>query len=219
ARPGVIGSYFVRGLTFFIFLFGFVPGLVYGVAVGTIRCDRDVYRGMQKHMEVIGGYLVLMFFVAQFVYLFGASNLGLLFAIKGAEMLRALGLGPVPLAVSVVLLTATLNLCMGSASAKWAILAPVLVPMFMLLGYSPEFAQATYRVGDSLTNIVTPISSNFPLVLMFVQRYLPRAGIGTLMATMLPYAAANLVCWTGWLVFWLLMGWPVGPAAPLWFAR
>ena len=217
AKPGFIGSYFVRGLTFFIFLFGLAPGLAYGLAAGTIRGDAAVYRGMQKNMELVAGYLVLVFFIAQFVNLFNWFNLGVLFAIEGAAALKTLALGPVPLLVGLILLTATVDLFLGSAAAKWAILAPVFVPMFMLLGYSPELTQATYRVGDSITNIITPLSSNFPLVLMFVQRYLPKAGIGTITAAMLPYSAVNLVGWTALLIAWLLLGWPLGPGAPLFY--
>lgn len=217
AKPGFIHSYFVRGLTFFIFLFGLAPGLAYGLAAGTIRGDTEVYRGMQKNMELVAGYMVMVFFIAQFVNLFNWSNLGVLFAIEGAAVLKALSLGPVPLLVGLILLTATVDLFLGSAAAKWAILAPVFVPMFMLLGYSPELTQVTYRVGDSITNIITPLSSNFPLVLMFVQRYLPKAGIGTITAAMLPYSAVNLVCWTMMLVAWLLLGWPLGPGAPLFY--
>ena len=217
AKPGFIGSYFVRGLTFFIFLFGLAPGLAYGLAAGTIRADTEVYRGMQKNMELIAGYLVMVFFIAQFVNLFNWSNLGVLFAIKGAAALKLLALGPVPLLVGLILLTAVVDLFLGSAAAKWAILAPVFVPMFMLLGYSPELTQVTYRVGDSITNIITPLSANFPLVLMFVQRYLPKAGIGTITAAMLPYSAVNLVGWTAMLIAWLLLGWPLGPGAPLFY--
>jgi aminobenzoyl-glutamate transport protein len=217
AKPGFIGSYFVRGLTFFIFLFGLAPGLAYGLATGTIRNDVTVYRGMQKNLELVAGYIVMVFFIAQFVNLFSWSNLGVLFAIKGAAALKTLGLGPVPLLVGLILLTATVDLFLGSAAAKWAILAPVFVPLFMLLGYSPELTQVTYRVGDSITNIITPLSSNFPLVLMFVQRYLPKAGIGTITAAMLPYSVVNLVCWTAMLIAWLLLGWPPGPGAPLFY--
>ncbi len=215
AKPGFVGSYFVRGLTFFIFLFGLAPGLAYGLAAGTIRGEAEVYRGMQKNMELIAGYLVMVFFIAQFVNLFNWSNLGVLFAIKGAGALKLMALGPVPLLVGLILLTATVDLFLGSAAAKWAILAPVFVPMFMLLGYSPELTQATYRVGDSITNIITPLSANFPLVLMFVQRYLPKAGIGTITAAMLPYSAVNLLAWTALLIAWLVLGWPLGPGAPL----
>ena len=214
-QPGFVGSFFLRGLVFFIFVFGLVPGVVYGVAAGTIRSDNDVYRGMQKNMEVVAGYVVVVFFISQFVTIFGWSNLGVIAAVKGASFLKALELGPIPLLLSLIVMTATIDLMLGSASAKWALLGPVLVPMFMLLGYTPELTQTAYRVGDSLTNIITPLSSNFPLVLMFFQRYDPRAGIGTLTATMLPYSLANVVAWSVMLVAWVMMGLPTGPGAPL----
>lgn len=213
--PGFLGSYLVRGLVFWIFVFGLVPGLVYGVAAGTIRRDRDVYAGMAKNMEVVAGYIVAVFFIAQFVNLFAWSGLGVVAAVKGAALLKATGLGAIPLMVGLVLLTATIDLVMGSASAKWAMLGTVMVPMFMLLGYSPELTQTAYRVGDSLTNIITPLSSNFPLVLLFFQRYEPKAGIGTLSATMLPYTMVNAVAWTLFLVLWVWLGIPTGPGAPL----
>jgi aminobenzoyl-glutamate transport protein len=215
AKPGFIGSYFVKGLVFFIFLVGLVPGLAYGIAAGTIRSDRAIYEGMQKNMEVVAGYLVVIFFISQFVNLFNWTNLGVVLAVNGADVLRSLHLGPVPLLIGLVLLTSSIDLMIGSAAGKWAILAPVFVPMFMLLGYSPELTQAAYRVGDSCTNIITPLMSNFALVLMFVQRYEPRAGIGTMTATMLPYTLSFLLSWSLLLVTWVLLGWPVGPGAPL----
>lgn len=214
-RPGFLGSYLVRGLVFWIFVFGLVPGLVYGVVAGTIRRDRDVYAGMAKNMEVVAGYTVAVFFIAQFVNLFAWSGLGVLAAVEGAAVLKAAGLGAIPLMIGLVLLTASIDLVMGSASAKWAMLGTVMVPMFMLLGYSPELTQTAYRVGDSLTNIITPLSSNFPLVLLFFQRYEGKAGIGTLSATMLPYTVVNTVVWTLFLVLWVWLGIPTGPGAPL----
>jgi aminobenzoyl-glutamate transport protein len=215
AKPGFVGSYFVRGLVFFIFLVGLVPGLAYGFAAGTIRSDRDIYQGMQKNMEVIAGYLVVIFFIAQFVNLFNWTNLGVILAVNGADLLRGFHLGPIPLLLGLVLLTSSIDLMIGSAAGKWALLAPIFVPMFMLLGYSPELTQAAYRIGDSCTNIITPLMSNFALVLMFVQRYEPRAGIGTMTATMLPYSVCFLISWSLLLVMWVLIGWPVGPGAPL----
>ncbi len=214
-RPGFIGSFFLRGLVSWIFVFGLVPGLVYGVVAGSIRSDVDVYRGMQKNMELIAGYTVIIFFIAQFVNVFAWSNLGVILAVNGAMFLRALQLGPIPLLIALVVMTGLINILLGSSSAKWAMLGPVLVPMFMLLGYSPELTQTAYRVGDSLTNIVTPLSSNFPLVLIFFQRYMPKAGIGTLTATMLPYSFANLLGWTLMLVLWVLLQLPTGPGASL----
>lgn len=218
-RPGFIGSFFLRGLVFWIFVFGLVPGVAYGVAAGTIRRDADVYKGMQKNMELIAGYIVVVFFIAQFINVFNWSNLGVILAVNGAATLRALELGPVPLLVGLIVVTGAIDLLIGSASAKWAMLGPVLVPMFMLLGYSPELTQTAYRLGDSLTNIITPLSSNFPLVLMFFQRYVPKAGIGTLTATMLPYSVANFIAWTLLLLAWVGLGWPTGPGAPLFLLK
>lgn len=212
-RPALVDSVVVRGLVFFLFVGGLVPGLVYGRIAGTIRSDRDLYRGMQENVELLAGYLVVIFFIAQFVNLFAWSNLGVVVAVHGANALKALDLGPVPLLLSLVLITAALDLVLGSAAAKWAMLGPVLVPMLMLLGSTPELTQAAYRVGDSITNIVTPLASNFPLVLMFVQRYEPKAGIGTVTATMLPYSIVNLLVWPLLLVGWMLLGWPLGPGA------
>ncbi len=217
-QPGFVGSYFLRGLVFFIFAFGVLPGLAYGLAAGSIRRDRDVYRGMEKNMEVVAGYVVMVFFIAQFITLFGWSNLGVIAAVRGAAFLGALHVGPIPLLLALVAMTATIDLFVGSASAKWALLGPVLVPMFMLLGYAPELTQTAYRVGDSLTNIITPLSSNFPLVLMFLQRYDKKAGIGTLTATMLPYTLINAVVWPLMLVVWVWLRLPTGPGAPLFLA-
>lgn len=215
ANAGVLGSVLVRGLVALLFIFGVLPGVAYGIAAGTIRRDADVYRGMQQSMETVASYLVVVFFIAQFVALLSWSNLAIVAGVRGAAFLRALDLGPIPLLIMLVFVTAAVDLILGSASAKWAMLAPVLVPMFMLLGYSPELTQTAYRVGDSLTNIITPLASNFPLVLMFLQRYDEKAGIGTLTALMLPYSLANAVCWTAMLVAWVWAGLATGPGAPL----
>jgi aminobenzoyl-glutamate transport protein len=137
------------------------------------------------------------------------------FAVNGATALKALGLPAVPLFVSFILLTAAVNLFMGSASAKWALMAPVFVPMFMLLGYSPELTQVAYRVGDSVTNIITPMMSYFALIIAFFQRYEPRAGIGTLVATMLPYSVVFFLGWSVMFAVWLGLGLPIGPGAAL----
>lgn len=211
AKPAFVDSVLVRGLVFFLFLGGLVPGVVYGRLAGTIRRDADVYKGMQQNLELLASYLVVVFFIAQFVALFTWSNLGVVVAVHGATLLKAMQLGPVPLLLALVLVTAALDLVLGSAAAKWAMLGPVLVPMLMLLGSDPALTQAAYRVGDSITNIVTPLASNFPLVLLFVQRYEPKAGIGTITATMLPYSLVNLVVWPLLLVGWMLAGWPLGP--------
>jgi aminobenzoyl-glutamate transport protein len=211
---GVLHSPFLKGIVALIFLFGVGLGVAYGAGAGTIRSDRDVIRGMGQQMSTLGGYMVLVFFAAQFVAFFNWTNLGLIFAVEGAEFLKGAGLHQVPLMLSFVLLAAVINLAMGSASAKWALMAPVFVPMFMLLGYPPELTQTAYRIGDSVTNIISPMMSYFALIIAFVQRYLAKAGIGTLVSVMLPYSVTFLVGWSILLVAWMLLGWPVGPGAP-----
>jgi len=211
----VLHSPLLTGIVAFIFAGGVLLGVAYGIGAGTVRRDTDVLKSMSKAMETMGAYLVLVFFAAQFVAVFNWTNLGLIVAVEGAALLKALGLGTVPLVVSFVALSALVNLAMGSASAKWAILAPVFVPMFMLLGYTPEFTQAAYRVGDSVTNVISPMMSYFALIIAFVQKYDPRAGLGTVVALMLPYSVVFFVGWTLFLVLWALSGLPVGPGAPL----
>jgi aminobenzoyl-glutamate transport protein len=211
----VLYSPFMDGIVTFIFLGGLLAGLAYGIAAGTFKSDADVVKGMKESMESLGLYMVLVFFAAQFVAYFKYTNLGIIFAIKGAEVLKASGLGPIPLMLCFVLLAAAMNLSMGSASAKWAFMAPVFIPMFMLLGYSPELVQGVYRIGDSSTNLISPMMSFFALIVAFVQRYDSKAGIGTVIATMLPYSVAFLVAWTVLLVVWMLLGLPLGPGAAL----
>jgi aminobenzoyl-glutamate transport protein len=205
----------MHGIVTFIFFGGFLAGLAYGIAAGTFRSDADVVKGMKEAMESLGLFMVLVFFAAQFVAYFKYTNLGMIVAIKGAELLRASGLGPIPLMLSFLLLAAAINLAMGSASAKWAFMAPVFIPMFMLLGYSPELVQGVYRIGDSATNLISPMMSFFALIVAFVQRYEPKAGIGTVIATMLPYSIAFLTVWMVMLAIWLLLGLPLGPGAGL----
>ena len=217
----ILRSYFVRHLVPFIFATGVGLGLSYGLAAGTIRGDRDVVKGMEKSMATLGSYLVLAFFAAQFIAYFNWTNLGIITAIEGAALLQSLGLEklPIPLMIALILFSAFINLFMGSASAKWALLAPIFVPMFMLLGFTPELVQAAHRVGDSCTNLITPLMSYFPLILMFAQRYEKSAGIGTMIATMLPYSVAFLLCWTLLLVLWIAIGLPVGIDAPLYLTE
>lgn len=211
----LLHSPLLKGVVSLIFLFGVVAGIAYGIGAGTIRNDADVIKGMDQSMSTLGGYMVLCFFAAQFVAFFNWTQLGLVFAVNGAKGLEALGLSAVPLFVSFILLTAVVNIFMGSASAKWALMAPVFVPMFMLLGYSPELTQVAYRVGDSVTNIISPMMSYFALIIAFFQRYEPRAGIGTLVATMLPYSVVFLLGWSVMFAVWLGLGLPIGPGAPL----
>jgi aminobenzoyl-glutamate transport protein len=211
----VLHSPFMHGIVVFIFLGGLLAGLAYGIAAGKFRNDTDVIHGMKESMASLGLFMVLVFFAAQFVAYFKYTNLGLIFAINGAEFLKASGLGPIPLMLCFLLLAAVLNICMGSASAKWAFMAPIFIPMFMLLGYTPELVQGVYRIGDSSTNLISPMMSFFALIVAFVQKYDKRAGLGTVIATMLPYSVSFLLAWGLLLALWLLAGLPLGPGAGL----
>jgi aminobenzoyl-glutamate transport protein len=215
ATGDLLRSPFTQGIVAFIFFGAMIMGVAYGIGARTIRNDSEAIEGMGKSMETLGVYIVLCFFAAQFVAFFKWTNLGLIFAIKGAGALEAAGLGDIPLIISFVLLSAVINLAMGSASAKWAIMAPVFIPMFMLLGYSPELVQATYRVGDSVTNVISPLMSYFPLIVAFMKKYVDDAGIGTVVATMLPYSFAFFIVWTLLLMAWLWLGLPLGPGATM----
>jgi aminobenzoyl-glutamate transport protein len=193
-----------------IFLLFLLPGVVYGIFSGSVRTSKDVINGMSKAMSGMGYYLVIMFFIAQFIYAFGQSNLGVLLALEGAEVLKKLAMPGAITITGIVLLTGFINLFVGSASAKWALLAPIFVPMLMQLGISPDLAQAAYRVGDSSTNIITPLMPYFPLVVVFCQRYVKSTGIGTVTAMMLPYSVVFLVVWTAFLLLYWAVGLPLG---------
>jgi aminobenzoyl-glutamate transport protein len=220
-NPTFLSSYVMRGMIFFIFLYGLITGLAYGLGAKTIRSDSDVIHGMDASLATMASYLVMAFFAAQFLAFFNWTNLGTVLAVKGAESIKALNLqnSPVLLMVALVLLTGAINLVIGSASAKWALMAPIFVPMFMLLGYSPELVQGAYRVGDSCTNIITPLMAYFPLILTFAARYIGTTGLGTMIATMLPYSIAFMVSWTLMLILWIVIGIPMGPGAGLYLAR
>lgn len=206
----ILKSPFMSGIVALLFLGSALAGIAYGIGAKTVKSDADVMKGMSKSMETLGAYIVLVFFAAQFVAYFNWTNIGLIVAVKGADGLRASGLGPIPLTIAFVLVSATINLVMGSASAKWAIMAPVFIPMFMLLGFSPEFTQAAYRVGDSITNIISPMMSYFALIVALMQRYDTKAGIGTLVSTMLPYTVVFFIGWIILLVIWILFDLPLG---------
>jgi aminobenzoyl-glutamate transport protein len=214
---GLLHSPFLSGIVALVFIVFGGCGVAYGIGAGTYKSDSDVVTGMAKSMETLALYLVLIFFASQFVAYFNQTNLGLIVAVEGAKMLNASGLTSIPLVVVFVLVAGFLNLFMGSASAKWALMAPVFIPMFMLLEkpLSPEFTQVAYRIGDSTTNIIAPMMSYFALIVAFVERYDTKAGIGTVIATMLPYTIVFLFVWVLLLVVWMILGLPVGPGAPI----
>ncbi len=196
-----------------IFLLFIIPGVVYGYVAGTVANHRDIIAGMTQAMSGMGYYIVMAFFAALFIAEFGRSNLGALFALQGAAWLEAAALPGVFTIVGLVLITGLINLFVGSASAKWALLAPIFVPMLMQLGISPDLTQAAYRVGDSSTNIITPLMPYFPLVVVFCQRYVKSTGIGTVVAMMLPYSLGFLVVWSAFLVLYWTLGLPLGLGA------
>lgn len=214
---GLLRSPFMSGIVAIIFMAAAILGIAYGIGAKTLKSNYDIINGMGKAMSTLGTYIVLVFFAAQFVAYFNWTNLGLIFAIKGANAITALGLGRISLMIALVLISALINLVLGSASAKWAILAPVFIPMFMLLGYSPEFTQLAYRVGDSVTNVIAPMMSYFAMIVAFIERYDKKAGIGTIVATMLPYTIVFLVAWLILLIIWINAGIPIGPGAPLFY--
>lgn len=207
----VLKSPLLHGIVVLVAVYFGVAGLLYGRLNGTWRRAADCVPALEDTLRQLSGYLVLMFFAAQFVAWFKWSQLGEMLAITGAGGLRALDLSPVLLLVLFVLLTALIDLFIGSASAKWALMAPVFVPMFLLAGIAPEATQAAYRVGDSTANIITPLMPYFAMVVAFAQRWQKDTGVGTLMALMLPYSLALLLGWTLLLALWLGLGWPLGP--------
>ena len=205
------GSVILPGMVVIVSLWAAVCGALYGYVVGTFRRGNDVVEAMEHSMRDMAGYLVLMFFAAQFVAWFDWTKLGVILAISGAELLRAMDLGVVTMLLAFMLTAAAINLFIGSASAKWALMAPIFVPMLALVGVAPEATQMAYRIGDSSTNIVTPLMPYFAVVLAVARRYRQDLGVGTLIAMMLPYSAAFLLVWMLLFATWMAAGLPLGP--------
>jgi aminobenzoyl-glutamate transport protein len=203
----------MQGIVPLIFLLFLIPGVVYGYVAGTVKSHRDIIVGMSKAMSTMGYYIVLAFFASLFIAAFARSNIGALMALKGAAGLQALAMPPTVTIAGIILLSGFVNLLIGSASAKWALLAPIFVPMLMQLGISPDLTQAAYRVGDSTTNIITPLMPYFPLVVVYAQRYVKGTGIGTLVSMMLPFSVAFLISWTLFLIAYWWLGIPLGIGA------
>lgn len=211
----VLRSPVIKGVIALLFIFAAAGGIAYGIASGKFRSDNDVINGMSGSIKTLAAYIVLVFFAAQFVAYFKWSHLGEIMAINGAIFLKSINIGTIPLLLLFILLAGTINMAMGSASAKWAIMAPVFIPLFMELGYSPELSQVVYRIGDSVTNLISPMMSFFALIIAFFQKYDKNSSIGTIISTMLPYTFAFFIFWSLLLVVWVYFGWPLGPGAPL----
>lgn len=200
----------MRSIVPLIFLLFLIPGVVFGYVAGKFRSSKDMVDAMTKAMTGMSYYIVMAFFCALFVNAFAGSNIGALLALKGATVLKSMALPGSVTMFGIIFLTAFVNLFVGSASAKWALLAPIFVPMLMQVGISPELTQAAYRVGDSSSNIITPLMPYFPLVVVYCQKYVKRTGIGTLVSIMLPYSLTFLVCWTIFLILYWTLGIPLG---------
>ena len=204
------GSTFMNGLIPIVALLFFVPSVVYGKIAGTVKDEKEVSNHMGNAMSSMGGYLCLAFVAAQFTSYFNYTNLGTIIAVKGAAILESANVGTIPLLIGFILITAFINLFMGSASAKWAIMAPVFIPMFLKLGMDPSVAQIAYRIADSSTNIISPLMSYFAMIIVFTQVYDKKAGIGTITSLMLPYSMTFLIGWSIMLLIWITAGIPVG---------
>lgn len=212
---GIIDSPFMSSLVPVILILFFVPGLFYGIATKSIKSDKDVADQLTDTMATMGMFIVLAFTAGQFVVYFSESNMGLVLGVYGAEFLDTINLSGIPLIITFVFVVGFLNLFIGSATAKWAMIAPIFVPMMMQLGYSPELTQMAYRIADSTTNIITPLMTYFALIIAFAQKYDKKMGIGTLISVMLPYSIAFLISWTIMLIVWMLLGIDLGPGAPI----
>lgn len=216
----VSGSPLLNSIVALIFIFFMIPGIVYGAVAGTVKNDRHVIDGMANSMSTLGLYIVIVFFAAQFVAFFGWTNLGQIVAVKGAQFLENVGVTGPSIVILFILVAAFVNLMIGSASAKWAVTAPIFVPMLMLIGYSPEVVQAAYRIGDSISNIITPMMTYFGLILAFANRYDKNLGIGTIISMMLPYSIFFFIGWAILFFLWVFVfGLPVGPDAPTFYSQ
>lgn len=209
------GSPFMNSIIVLIALYFFIPAVVFGFLSGKFKSEKDVAASLGSAMSSLGGYIALAFVASQFINYFNYTQLGTILALAGANFFKSAGIGAIPLMILFILFSGFINLFMGSASAKWTMLAPVFVPMFMLLGYSPELTQVAYRIGDSCTNLITPLMSYFAMIVVFAKKYDKDAGIGTLISTMVPYSIFFMIGWTILLIIWMTLGLPLGPGANL----
>ncbi|WNF38492.1 AbgT family transporter [Bacillaceae bacterium IKA-2] len=218
----IINSPFFSSLVPIILILFFVPGLVYGKLTESIKNDKDVadqLSATMATMATMGAYIVLAFAAGQFVAYFNETNLGMVMAVKGAEFLESTGFKGIPLILTFIVVAGSINIFIGSASAKWAIMAPVFIPMMMEVGYSPELTQLAYRLADSTTNIISPLMPYFAIVIAFAQKYDKKIGIGTLISTMIPYSIAFSIIWVLMLIIWMTLGIDLGPGSPILYTK
>ncbi|NLS08581.1 AbgT family transporter [Nesterenkonia sp. MY13] len=213
----VVESPFMSSLAIILVIVFFIPGLVYGIVTNVVKNDTDAVNHISKYLAGMAMFLVLAFTAGQFIAYFEQTNLGLILAVIGADTLETINLTGIPLVIVFMLFVGLVNLFIGSASAKWAMLAPIMVPIMMQLGISPEFTQAAYRVSDSATNILSPLMTYFALIIVVAQRYDKRIGIGSLVSVMLPYSLAFWAVWTAMTIGWMGLDLPLGPNAPIYY--
>lgn len=209
-NPNLLGSYALKGVVSLIFILGSLLGIVYGKVSGSFKKTNDIIAAMQDSMSTMAPYIVMVFFASQFIALFNQSNMGIILAVNGSTFLKSLDLHTGVLILGFILLTVILDLVIGSASAKWTLMAPIFVPLFILLDIRPELTQAAYRVADSVVNIISPLMIYFPMIMAFANKYDPKAKVGTLIALMLPYSIFFLIFWSVMLLAWIYLGWPLG---------
>ncbi len=219
--PDAVGAERLRPLfgaiAVLMFLLFLTTGWAFGAVTGSIRSHRDVVGMMGKGLQPLLPYVVLILFAAQFVAMFGWSNLGPITSIAGADLLKGLGVPPALLLPMLTTLTAWLDFLIASQSAKWTVMSPVATPMFMLLGVSPEMTTAAYRVGDTITNLISPLNAYFVLTLLYCQRWVPEMRMGSLLALTLPLAIALYCAGMTIVLLWVLLDLPVGPGAPVFY--
>ncbi len=201
------------GVGIIILVIFFVPGFVYGILSGKISNTKDLGKMLSDSMSTMGSFIVIVFFAAQLLAYLEWSNLGIVISVKGAELLQ--GQNGVILIIGFIILSSLINLLIGSASAKWAILAPIFIPMFMLLGYHPAFTQMVYRIGDSITNPITPMMPYLPLLLSYAQKYDKNMKLGTLISSLMPYSIVLGIVWPLFMIIWFLLGFPLGPGGDI----
>lgn len=209
------GGGLIQGIVPILMLIFFFPSVVYGFVTGQYKNDKDLVRALSAAVGSLSGYITFCIVAAQMIAYFNKSCLGTYIAISGANFLRDVGLTGIPLMILFILLCSLINILIASASAKWAFLAPVFVPMFMLLGYDPSFTQVLYRIGDSITNPITPMFAYFAMLVGFAQKYDKKAGIGSLMSCLLPYSLAYFMMWTIFIIIWITIGIPLGPGSAI----
>lgn len=210
----ILGSPFMKGIVPLLCGFLFVIGFAYGKSVGSIKSVDDVIHMMTTAIKGLGGFMVMAFFIAQFIAAFTWTNMATFIATSGAEFLQNVGMTGLPALICFMLFGQFMGLFMASGSAIWALLSPVFVPMFMLLGYHPAFIQVAFRAGDGAFNSIAIVNPWLPLFLEVLRKYKKDAGIGTYLSLMMPYAMAFLVMWYVLFIFWYWMGWPTGPGVP-----